>query len=194
VDPTTNSLAAVAFGPHQQVNVFKNESGSPSAYNPIIDALYCGYDNAGNLFVDGVTSTGLAAISELPSGQSTFTALSISGNLFPGQVQWDGSYLTWESPAIDNKPGSISRLTVSGSAVTVVSSASLKGKGKINRSTLSWIYDGKVLMPYSTRGQRTNKIGIWSYPLGGNRKSVIKFQNAKSWEMQGVTVSIAPSR
>lgn len=189
VDPMSNNLAVTFVATKGgDVAVFNNEGGTPTVFSSKIDSLYCGYDNAGNLFVDGVTSKGFAAISELPSGQSIFTPLSINGNLgAPGQLQWDGSYLTWESRAIDKKPGSISRLTVSGSAVTVVSTGSLKGK--VNISTLSWIYNGQILMPYSTRGQRSNKIGIWPYPHAGKRASVIKFQNAKTWNIQGLTVS-----
>ena len=192
IDPTTNNLAAVVFDPYVEVNVFKNEGGTPSSYFTGIDGFYCGYDGAGNLFVSGQNG-GEPALSELANGQSSFTPLSIIGKLgLPGQVQWDGSYLTYESRAGNGNPPSISQLTISGSAATVVSTTQLKGK--VRNTVLSWIYSGTVIAPYSTRGVRTNKIGIWSYPHGGKRKGIIKFKNAKSWEMQGVTISVAPSR
>src|SRR5579862_8586028 len=183
VDPNTNNLAVTSLADSGlYVAVFANESGTPTLYSPRIDGVYCGYDNAGNLFGSGNTSKGFPAISELARGQSTFTPLSINGSLgaAAGQVQWDGSYITWQGRAIDREPASISRLTISGSTATVVSTTSLKGK--VNRSTLSWIYSGRVLMPYSTSRVRFSKIAIWPYPQGGKPKSIIKFDKFTSFQ------------
>ena len=192
VDATTNNLAVTFLAASgDYVAIFDNESGSPTVYSSGIDSFFCGYDNAGNLFASG-QSNNQPALSELAYGHSKFTPLTISGKLgLAGQVQWDGAYLTYESLGIDREAGSISRLTVSGSVATVVSTIPLNGKS--NLTTLSWTYHGRVLVPYSTRGVRINKIGVWSYPQGGMRKSAIKFLNARFWAFQGVTVSVAPS-
>jgi hypothetical protein len=129
-------------------------------------------------------------LSELAYGRSTFKPLSISGRLgMAGQLQWDGSYVTFQSLGYPGHAASISRLVISGSSATVVSTAPLNGNS--NRTTLSWIYDGKVLLPYSTRALRVNKIGVWSYPRGGASKSVFKFKNTKGWLFDGLTVSPA---
>ena len=90
----TNNLAVV-FG-FSSVAVFSNETGSPTLYRSKLEASYCGYDNAGNLFVSGYNGQS-GAISELPQGKTTFTILSVNGKLdTPGQVQWDGIYMAYE--------------------------------------------------------------------------------------------------
>ena len=193
VDPTTNNLAVIyQSGKCGCAAVFTNESGTPTAYSTNIDSLYGGYDNAGNLFADGSVNDKVA-VSELARGQSTFTPLTVNGKFRggPGRLQWDGTNLTYEGLGADRTYASIIKLAVSGSVATVVKTIRLNGK--INRTTLSWIYDGNVLVPYSIRSLRFNKIGVWSYPKGGKRKVVLKFSNSKFWKFQGVTVSVAPT-
>lgn len=193
VDPTTNNLAVLYQNKSGGIAVFANESGTPTIYVSGIDSFFCGYDNAGNLFVDGIGTDQNPGIelSELAVGQSEFTPLKIDGKLGGqlGQLQWDGSYLTYEGAGAH---ATISRLAVSGSVATVVKTISLKGT--IKASTLSWIYDGSVIMPYSIQSQRVNKIGLWAYPKGGKRKTEYKFANSKYWIFSGVTVSAAPTR
>lgn len=191
VDPTTNDLAVTYLSSTSTfVAVFSNESGSPIVYFPKIDAFFCGYDDAGNLFVDGYYNSNVPTLSELRYGQSTFIRLSTSGLLgSAGQVQWDGSYLTLENIGDQNIATTISRLSISGYSATVVSTAPLNGN--TNRTTLSWIYGGNVLLPYSIRAGRVNRIGIWPYPHGGGMKSAIKFKKSRGWLFDGLTVSSA---
>jgi hypothetical protein len=188
VDPATNNVAVVFRATSGgDVAVYADEGGSPTIYSSGVDSAYCGYDNAGNLFVSGYDEK-KSGLSELVSGH--FVLLSIIGKLGkPGQVQWDGSYLTYESLAL--KEVSISRLTISGSVGTIVSTTKLNGT--MTNPLQSWIYDGAVLVPYST-GKRTHKIGRWSYPQGGKPLNVIAFNKRGSYTFQGVTVSAAPSR
>jgi hypothetical protein len=187
VDPTTNNLAVVfRSNPGPDIAIFANESGSPITYHSKIDSFYCGYDNAGNLFVSGPVN-GRPGLSELASGQSTFAVLSISGTLDGyGQVQWDGAHMTYES--IVRKHPSISQLSISGSVATVIGTTELTGKVKY--VTQSWIYNDQVIVPFSTRKVRVNKVGFWPYPSGGPPAKTIKFAGGKGWNMQGVTVSI----
>lgn len=190
VDPTTNNLAVVfhtSGGP--DIAIFAKESGSPTLYASKIDSFYCGYDNAGNLFVSGRAPV-KAGLSELASGQSTFTLMSISKDLGnPGQIQWDGAHMAYESRATKNP--SVSQLSISGSVATVIGSTKLTDK--VKNVTQSWIYNGQVLVPYSTRTVRVNKVGFWPYPQGGTPAKTIKFEGGKAWNIQGVTVSVAPS-
>jgi hypothetical protein len=194
VDPTTNNLAVSYLGKTCIcAAIFKNETGSPTTYSTNIDSLFCGYDNAGNLFVDGLANDKVA-LSELARGQSTFTPLTVSGKFRgqPGALQWDGTNLTYEGLGADGTHVSIIKLAISGSAATIVKTIPLNGN--IKKTTLSWIYGGNVLVPYSIQSQRLNKIGIWSYPKGGKRKVVLKFPKSKYWVFQGVTVSVSPTR
>lgn len=194
VDPTTNNLAVVFNGSGADVAVFSNEQGSPRLYTSGIESLFCGYDDAGNLFVDGYTDVHgpQPALSKLPSGGTTFKPLTISPYIGqPGQVQWDGNHITYQ--AADT--GEIKRLTISGSSVTVVGTTSLR---KVNRrgGGASWIYGGAVLVPFPLHGAMNKTIGIWKYPKGGKATNLIKrFGSYKPSEMhfQGVTISIPPS-
>jgi hypothetical protein len=109
VDSGTNTLAVVFKSTSSDIALFPNEKGSPTLLTTGIDSQYCGYDGSGNLFIDGFSNHQNKLV-ELTKGASSFTPLTIS-NLpgIPGQVQWDGTYITYQSVT----PPSISRLTVS---------------------------------------------------------------------------------
>jgi hypothetical protein len=180
VDPATNDLAVVYNG--VRIAVFPNERGSPLTYSTKLSASYCGYDSQGDLFVSGDNGQS-HTISELAQGKTKFTILAVKGKLGdPGQVQWDGSNLTYES----RDPINIARLSISGSVAKVVETTSFKGQ--MRSAAASWIYDGSVLLPYGGKVEKINKIGLWPYPGGGKRTSDIKFSDSIS----AVTVSAAP--
>jgi hypothetical protein len=117
VDPATNTLAVTVYGSPAGVVVFKNESGTGTLYSTGIDSLYCGYDDASNLFIDGDTAGAAFRLVELPNGSASTVDISTSPaiNQIPGQVEWDGSYLTVEAGILSNreKP-SIYRLSLFG--------------------------------------------------------------------------------
>lgn len=79
-----------------KVLVFHNAAGAPT---PFADAnfsvtSFLGYDNEGNLFVDGYDNTNGFHYAELPASSSTFTDITLS--TVPsgvGNVQWDGTYM-----------------------------------------------------------------------------------------------------
>ncbi|MFY9739832.1 MAG: hypothetical protein WAK11_12405 [Candidatus Cybelea sp.] len=194
VDPTTNNLAISYLGETCIcVAIFNNEGGTPTSYSTGIDSFFCGYDNAGNLFVDGLGTDQNPGIelSELARGNSTFTPLTVSGKFRgqPGRLQWDGTNLTYEGLDAPGTHAAIIKLAISGSVATAVKTIRLNGN--MRGTTLSWIYDGNVLTPYSIHSQRTNKVGIWAYPKGGKRRATLKFPNSRFWIFTGVTVSVA---
>lgn len=186
VDPGTNNLAVVAEG---YTYIYSNEMGTPSQYTTHIGGELCGYDDKGNLFVNGYDGQhyGLA---ELANGASDFAVLSVDDSVGPpGQVQWDGKYITWQSP----RPLRISRLAISGSNATIVGQT--KFRGRMHYAGDSWIYGSKVIAPYDIRGSRANVIGVWKYPQGGRAQaSIRKFDSYKKRTIAftGVTISVAP--
>ena len=185
VDSATGNLAVVFRGTGVDVAVFTDAGGTPTTYSAHTGALYCGYDNASNLFVSGASGS-TPQLSELAKGSGDFSLLSVIGQLGnPGQVQWDGAHLTYEG--LTSGGIKVSRLRISGSRARIVSKT--RFKSGIRNATQSWIYDGAVLIPYSTRGQSINKIGLWDYPEGG--KVVTAFKQSKYWKFMGVTVSTA---
>ena len=131
VDPGSGNLAVV----DGYVAVFPAGSKNPTYYDTMLNAQYCGYDNDGNLFVDGFDG-GNVALSELPEGSGGFEKLSFDQNYGdPGELQWDGEYLSYENQ--ENGQPTISRLSISGSTATVVGQTHLKRVPRALR--LSWI-------------------------------------------------------
>jgi len=189
VDRTTGSLAVTFSGSDANIAIFPDAQGTPTLLSSHIISQYCGYDGAGNLFVSGYYNQE-PQLSELPYSSSNFLVLSISPTVgAEGQVQWDGKYVTFEGRS--SRKIKISRLAISGSNATVVGTTHFRG-GLVTVYQ-SWIYGNRVLIPYSIRGQRTNKIGLWVYPKGG--KPVTKFGNfgqGKFATFSGVTISLAP--
>ena len=187
VDPESGNLAVVNEG---WVSVFPPGSQSATSYNSSLDASFCGYDNAGNLFVDGTDGPN-SALAELPNGGSAFEGLTLDQSVgAPGQVQWDGQYLTYESNS--DAQATISRLSISGSSAEVVGQTHLK---KIRRWLWqSWIYKDSVVAPYSNRGAHGNIIGLWKYPGGSSTKIVTDFGkfDRKTFGFSGATISVAP--
>ena len=104
VDPTTQNFAVVVFclsGCGDSVAVYQqNSQGPPQTFHDskLHSMLYCGYDDAGNLYVDGYDKDGNFMISELPAGAQSFTNILFRENIAAaGQIQWDGTYMTVET-------------------------------------------------------------------------------------------------
>jgi hypothetical protein len=186
VDPKTGNLAICGFGGNSNGNVaiFDNATGNPIIYDSGLAAMYCGYDDKGNLFVSGTINL-RNTLAELAYESSAFISITLNGNIGgPGQVQWDGAYITLEN---QREHITISRLAISGSTASLVSKTQLRGP---KWATESWIVGDRVITPYSSRGGVTNKIGAWRYPRSG--KIDVKFGDfgqSKLTRVLGVTLS-----
>lgn len=190
VDPMTGDLAVVFSGTNANVAVFAPGSQTPAQFDSHVNSYYCGYDDAGNLFVSGRTKQG-AAIAELANGALSFELLTINGTLGnPGQMEWDGSNMTYENlgPGIHNI--NIARLSISGLVAAVIGTTNFNSKMQF--ATQSWLYKGTVLVPFGKDEDHINRVGLWPYPAGGAAKSIFKFPNEDRFE--GITISVAPSR
>lgn len=195
VDPLTNNLAVVYSASGANVAIFPNESGPPALYAAPIDSYYCGYDNSGNLFVDG-TSGSNYALAELANGAENFSSISVDQSVgFPGQIQWDGQYMTYEG--VD--PGDIkfSRLSIKGSAATIVGTTYPRLRGTAGAS---WFFRSRIIIPHSghhIHAKHNFVISYFPYPRGGPPVRGIKdFGTFKKIDMNfiGVTVSVPPGR
>lgn len=190
VDPLTGTLAVVF---QAQVAIFRHETGSPTIYDTNIDATYCTYDNAGNLFVDGYggNSGAEVALAQLASGSSEFTTISVDNSVGnPGQIQWYGTYLVYQDYT---KYGKLSELEISGSTAVIVATITLKGIK--HQVTPLWLFDGKITVPYDPRGRHVNAIGIWNFPNAKRATKTIKdFAPFKKRDIDfaGVAVSVQP--
>jgi hypothetical protein len=94
VDPTTGNLAVTILGTGDIV-VFAGGSGSGATLSDSLSSTYfASYDDKGELFVDGITSSDTYGVVELPQGSTKFETITMSPSLeFPGGLQWHGNYL-----------------------------------------------------------------------------------------------------
>jgi hypothetical protein len=187
IDALTGNLAVSFRSSNANIAIFPNAQGNPTLYSSYIDSFYCGYDSAGNLFASGYNGA-TPGLSELGAGASDFSVLSIIGKLGnPGQVQWDGTYMTYESRTKGNTK--LLRLQISGSLVKIAGTTHIKGvRGS---ASLSWIYGGHVFIGYSNNHPYPKNIGVWEYPEGGKPiQRFRKFGGNQFISLQGVTLSI----
>jgi len=145
------------------VVIYKNASGSGTVMTtPLAREYFDGYDNEGNLFADGFTSSYNFGLVELPKGSSTFQSITTSNAVeFPGSVQWDGTYLA----VTDQLTNEIYQYTVSGTQATLNGTVTLTGSSDCAQT---WIVKGLVYC-----GDAANNDGeVFKYPAGGSPAAV----------------------
>lgn len=170
VDPKTGNVAVANIVTTSftegSLAIYPKGSSNATYYTPpgswfSVNAI--GYDNKGNVFIagsDGFEGGQNFETGELPNGSSGIENTSLSnqsdfGN--PGNVQWDGKYVTYA----DANSGTVYRYTFSGSSGTEVSSTQVNGccSGGAWYSTIS----GKVLL----EAQSSAEAYSYKYPAGG---------------------------
>jgi hypothetical protein len=202
VDPTTGDLAVADFwGPSEgigNVAVYRHATGTPTSYsNPnIYYDYYCGYDDKGNLFVDGETEGSVFGLGELAKNGKTLAFVTVDETIYlPGGVQWDGRYLAvGDQVAVKrNFTSTIYRFAISGSTGTEVSAMVLTGSSQVAQFWIPRVdsghehRDGTRLIAPNQDGADTL---IWDYPLGTAPISTI----AGETDPIGATVSLAASK
>lgn len=158
IDPATGNLAVTnrlfSRKPHSAVAIYTAGQGLPTTYaHAAFQTLYCGYDNEGNLYLDG--SDHRTEVAELPHGGSTIVNVQLDQPIArQGSIQWDGQYVVLASL----NPPVAYRVAFSGRSGTIVGSTSLDGTIGLNRV---WIEGDKIL------GAGTY-VYTWPYPAGGS--------------------------
>jgi hypothetical protein len=165
VDPTTGNLAVTSFqigSEPGKLAIYKAGRGTPKLYSgPYLeDMLFCGYDNKGNLFLDGYTTVGAFGFSELPKGGSSLKSISLNETIAEaGGVQWHDQHVA----VGDSGSGIIYQFDIRGYRGTDVGSTTLKGSKLVNQF---YIQMGHVIDPTGL-GQGAGYVNIYAYPLGG---------------------------
>jgi hypothetical protein len=192
VDPATGDLA-ITLALKSAVAIFKDASGTPTVYQAPYGFApqYCGYDNAGNLFIDARYNSGVVTLAELPAKGGAFSIINLNpySVLNPGQVQWDGQHMTLEVGSFIKHPHALTifQLSISGSEAQVVGQTKFKYPNHATEA--SWIYGDRILVPLGLH-QAVPDIGIWAYPKGGKAAKIIKKAAGPSANFTGVAVSI----
>jgi hypothetical protein len=163
IDPATGDLVATIIE-NGQVVLWKNASGTGTVtQTPLTEAFFAAYDNNGNLFVDGFNSNDAFGFVELPKGTSTWETLSTSNSVeFPGNVQFDGTYVTVN----DQEAHDIFGYTCSGTNCTLEQTVALVGSSDCNQT---WIAKGYVICPDAGNEEAE----IFKYPAGGSAIAVL---------------------
>jgi hypothetical protein len=158
MDPSTGNLAVTLLGTDDIV-IFTDASGTGSIVADGLDSTYfAGYDNKGDLFVDGMTESETYGVVEMASGSSSFKAVTLSNTIeFPGGMQWDGKYITLN----DQEAHVIYGYTCSGTSCTLKRTVSLSGSSDCVQT---WIGKGDVFCPDA--GNET--VEVYKYPAGGS--------------------------
>lgn len=183
-----------------QVCVFKGGqqtacySDSPSCYY----MWPAGYDDRGNLFVEGENSKGTRiSVCALLKGATSMTALPFKGTInAPGAVVWDGKYVTLDDQRSNaHYDTALYQTRFNGSALTLVGKTVLK---RACQGTAS-----NVVQPFivGATNSRINKkegrvvigadqgcVNFWHYPTGG--ASYNRF--TRHAQLYGISVSLAP--
>ena len=152
--------------------------GIPQTYaSDGFNALYCGYDDRGNLYVDGVHAAHHRfELEELSTGGTELVPVSIDKTInYPGSVQWDGKYMM----VADSFPPIAYRFSFTSSGGTMVGKTTF---GKLYEVAQLWIRGRRVV------GANGN-VQLWQYPEGG--KPLKSFGNL-SYAVAGVVSPAQP--
>jgi hypothetical protein len=191
VDPTTGNLAVANGGNgtarNANVVIYPGGSGSPETLTDPSFSRYefCGYDNEGNLFVDG-NGPGPSypfRFAKLPKGSSTFTDITLDKSLVgEGSVQWDGQYIT--VGVIQHVGQQTEVYRVAGSSGHVIGTVTLKAR---KPDPILWIQGNRIIGRYAVRS-----LGLWKYPAGGRPVSKIGGFVSDRRGVGSTTISVAP--
>jgi hypothetical protein len=172
VDPTTGNLAVVfsSYSKGTGVAVFPSAQGSPVVTYSGAGAIltHGGYDNEGNLFLDGDTNGRAWGFFVLPKSGGPILYVTLSGGSFSksGQIQWDGKHMA----VLDESLDTVSRIKFhrprgarnhwSG---TVLGVTTLKECGA---GLQSWIQGSAIIVPCSAHN--VAHVKVFDYPAGGH--------------------------
>ncbi|HEY1680574.1 MAG TPA: hypothetical protein VGF98_02900 [Candidatus Tumulicola sp.] len=167
IDAASGNLAVVGYGPEKpnvrgRILVYSGASGTPKTYKVSFgETSFCGYDNQGNLFIDGFgyNERPPFVAAALQTGASTFKQISFrSGqpSQYPTPVQWDGRYVAIGGPV------NIVRYTIENGIAVEEGSTNLNDVFELADA---WIEGGKIV---ATDAPNSPPIQIYRYPAGGD--------------------------
>jgi hypothetical protein len=164
IDPKTGDLAVsndeTTNGSPGNVAIFKHAKGTPSYYSDsaIYRYAFCGYDERGNLFVDGLSYGSNFEFAELANGGASLTGVSLDQPIVsPGAIVWDGSHLA----VGDDSSAVIYQFTIKDGEGKKVGSTQLDGTEEV----LQFSIDDRVLIAPDFIYSR---VWFFKYPEGGN--------------------------
>lgn len=183
VDPTTGDLAVTnettLSNTQGNIAIYPNASGTPKIYSEsnMFYYMFCGYDSAGNFYVDGYTTVSATsfAFAKLPKGAPALTAITLNKvPSYPGGVAWDGKHVTVGDPFAS--PNVINRYKIAGSTGTEIGSTPLNGTYRTYEYVF-WPKTSPTLIVPNIEGSSQNKSDLqyYKYPAGGSPTQTFTF-------------------
>lgn len=170
VDPRSGDLAVTGGIEGTILSVYHQSKhgrwGDPRRYSDssLGVAHFCGYDAAGNLFIDGASKGGSFRLAELPRGAGALVNLTVNQSIAaPGQVQWDGTHIVVGDAGVS--PSVVYRFSISGRNATEVGATTLGDSASVRQF---WIQTKRLIGP-----DFASHIGFWRYPAGGSPTKMI---------------------
>jgi hypothetical protein len=156
IDAATGDLAGLTSG---GVIIFRHARGKGKVFGGLglSEAFFLGYDNKSNLYVDGFNSGGTFGFMELPKGSNTWVTLTGAAVQFPGEVQFDGKYIT----VGDQLANAIDGYECSGATCTLKRTVLLSGALDCAQT---WIAKSIVFCPDAGN----DDVEVYKYPAGGS--------------------------
>jgi hypothetical protein len=189
IDAASGNLAVAGGNAQGGVHIFKHAHGTPTTYtdSAFYKYYFCGYDDKGNLFVDGQSYPGASGdflLAELPKRGSALKTIAVNQTIgWPGEVQWDGKYLAIQDQSFGTV---IYQFAISGSQATKVGTTNLGGAGGVHQT---WIQGGTLIAPNTCLNSCDYSDALfYKYPAGG---SAIKKIKKSVRGPLGVVVSLA---
>jgi hypothetical protein len=198
VDAVTGNLAVSTYAHtyHKTdcgaVFVFPKAKSPPTlyTYSKFCNYWYPGYDNSGNLYVQGWSKKFVTGLAELPKGKSDLRGLTLKGFTigFPGTVIWVGTTLALTDQAYKGgATTAVYYVTVSGTTATLTSKTILKDTCLSTFTDVAqpWIMGMKLV------GGNTYcryRFGYWNNSAGGDPRKTINTDIAPR-NTGGTTVS-----
>jgi hypothetical protein len=210
VDPTTGNVAVANGGdvsnPYGKdwgsIAIFQQATGAPTMYYSSTAQYfyYCGYDSVGTLYITTAVAGGFV-LDRLSAGSIDTIKMKTPldyATYFVPSVQWDGKEMAVSSTLSDVRteeytgPVNVYRLRISGRKATVIGTTRLTAPQKRQRGQ-TWIQGNTIIGVAYDHGHP--EVSFWSFPKGGKPyRQIRRKQYPPGSTMDGVTVSVAPSR
>lgn len=198
VDPVSGNLAVSAYAHTYRktgcgaVFVFPGARNPPTlyTYSKFCNYWYPGYDNAGNLYVQGWSKKLVTGLAELSEGATKFSGLTLKGFTigFPGTVIWVGSTLAvTDQEYKGHDKTAVYYVTVSGTTAKLTSKTIITDNCSSTLTDVAqpWIMGMKFV------GGNTYcryRFGYWNNTAGGDPRKTIDTDIAPR-DTGGTTVS-----
>lgn len=145
------------------IAVYHHASGEPLILSDpeIYYVYFCGFDNAGNLYIDGLNTSGAFTFAELRRNTRHFRNITLSGTIyFPGNIQWDGKHVDVGDQMYNDQVESAIYQT-DGAGGKIVGTTVFSGAQDIVGYA---VIDNSVIGPDANLGD----VGLYPYPAGGD--------------------------